>query len=525
MSEPERPNRVAFYAALALIAAGVCVCVGWELRVGVLRGESFGTFVSPNAALLFILVGASCLLQLSSRTILVRTGQAVGVLVAFFAAAFLVEYLLGADFSIDARFLSNRLSDWTVRTPRGRPALTTVLAFFFAGGGLVGLRMQRAGHASDWCAALVASVSYLGVVGYGYGLPKLYGGVMALPTAILLGIVALALCTARADSIVTSREAGGVAFRRVITPLLVLMPLLGFIRVRAQQMFSLSTEMSTALLVVVTVFLFAAITAHTAGVLNELDLKRKQFEHSLIRAEKLAAAGRLSATIAHEVNNPLAAVMNLLYLARTAGSDVTSAEYIRAAEDELRRVAEIAKRTLGFYRDDTRPVDVNLSILTREVVDIFQREMSGSQIQVDTDLQSDANVRARPGEIRQIISNLLRNAIDAVQKEETPRIVVTVREHFGLVELVVGDKGCGIPREQLHRIFEPFFTTKKDVGTGLGLYMSQQLAKKNDGSLRVESFIQSEKGGTTFYLTLPVAVSKRKPPAQARLSTGQSAGT
>ncbi len=506
----ERPNAVATCSAVALIVGGALVCIGWEFRISILRGEFFGTFVSPNAALLFILVGTSCLLQLNSKTLFVRTGQAIGILIAFFAALMLMEHLLGGDFGIDRVFLSHRLGDWKLPSPPGRIALPTLSAFLFTGIGLISIRTNRVGHATEWCSAAIAAISYLAFVGYGYSLPKLYGGLMALPTAVLLGIVAIALSTVRSDSVVTSKEAGGVAFRRVITPLLILMPLLGFIRIQIQQTFSLSLQMGTALLVVATVFLFAAITAHTAGVLNELDLKRKRAEESLIRAEKLAAAGRLSATIAHEINNPLASVTNLLYLARTADDPDKSSEYIRTAEDELRRAAEIAKRTLAFYRDDTQPVDVNLSILAREVLDRFHSRLSGAQIRIETDLRSTANVRARPGEIRQILANLLVNAIDAVESGSDRSIGIAVRDSSGSVQLVVRDNGVGIPSEQLHRVFEPFFTTKKDVGTGLGLYVSRQLAEKNGGYLQLESSTDSSNRGTAFYLTLPIASSAAK---------------
>ncbi len=501
----DRPSRVGRYAAWALIAAGALVCLGWELRIGVLKGQSFGTFVSPNAALAFLLIGASCLFQLSSRSALVRLGQAIGILIALFSAATILEYLLRVDLRIDHLFLSNRLSDWTLPTPPGRAALPTMLALLFSGIGLVTIRIHQAGRAADWCAGVVAIVAYLGFVGYGYKLPKLYGGLMALPTAVLLGVAAVALATLRSGSVVTSKGAGGVVFRRVITPLLVLMPLLGFIKIWAQQKFSITLEMGTALFVVVVVFLFAGITAHTAGVINALDAKRKRAEESLIRAEKLAAAGRLSATIAHEVNNPLACVMNLLFLARTADSAAKTGEYICVAEDELRRAAEIAKRTLGFYRDDSQPLDVDLAALAREVLELFQGKASALEIRMETDLQPTPNVRARPGEIRQIIGNLLGNAIDAVQAEKQPEITLAVRERGGVAQLLVRDNGHGVPEAQQHRIFEPFFTTKKDVGTGLGLYMSRQLAEKNGGALRFESSTRSDRRGTTLCLTLPLA--------------------
>jgi C4-dicarboxylate-specific signal transduction histidine kinase len=136
-----------------------------------------------------------------------------------------------------------------------------------------------------------------------------------------------------------------------------------------------------------------------------------------------------------------------------------------------------------------------------------------SQIQVNAHFYSPGAVHARAGEIRQIIGNLIGNAIDAVRGSEAPEITVTVQEGSDGVELSVGDNGCGVPRENLEQIFTPFFTTKKDVGTGLGLYVSRQLAEKNGGSLLVESPTIEGFAGTRFMLMLPLA---------APLSPGQA---
>jgi C4-dicarboxylate-specific signal transduction histidine kinase len=264
--------------------------------------------------------------------------------------------------------------------------------------------------------------------------------------------------------------------------------------------------MGTVLLVVVTVFVFTAIAAHTATVLNVLDTQRKRAEEQLIRSEKLAAAGRLSATIAHEVNNPLASIMNLLYLAQTAPSSEKTMEHIRAAETELKRASSITKRTLGFYKDETKPQELSLSELVQEVLN-FHESLLKSQIQVNTIFYCPGVVCARAGEIRQIIGNLLGNAIDAVQGYEEPEITITIQEISDGMELSVGDNGSGVPRENLEQIFTPFFTTKKDVGTGLGLYVSRQLAEKNGGSLRVESSTVKGFAGTRFILMLPAPLT------------------
>jgi signal transduction histidine kinase len=252
------------------------------------------------------------------------------------------------------------------------------------------------------------------------------------------------------------------------------------------------------------VFVFTAITAHTATVLNVLDTLRKRAEEQLVRSEKLAAAGRLSATIAHEVNNPLASVMNLLYLAQTEHSSEKVMGYLRSADTELKRASSIIKRTLGFYKDEANPEHLSLSDLVKEVLDLHDSSLK-SQIQVNAHFYSPGVVYARAGEIRQIIGNLLGNAIDAVQGYDEPEITVTVQETSDGVELSVGDNGPGVPRENLEQIFTPFFTTKKDVGTGLGLYVSRQLAEKSGGSLRVESSTIKRFAGTRFILMLPLA--------------------
>ncbi len=513
----DRANRVARYTASALIAGGALVYMGWELRLGVLTGRSFGNLVPPNAALLFALIGASCLLQLSRKHSCVKGGQAIGLAVAGFSAATMAQYFSHADLGIDRILLFNRLSDWVLPTPPGRMALLTSFALLVAGLGLVSLQTRRGAPVAEGSAALVATISYLGFVGYAYRLPTLYGGLMALHTTILLALVALCLSTARSDSIVTSKQAGGVVFRRVIAPLLLLMPLLGFIEIQIQQVFSLRLEMATALLVVVAVLLFAGITAHTAGVVNAIDIERKRAEASLIRAEKLAAAGRLSATIAHEINNPLASVMNLLYLAKTTDSPAKNSEYIQMAEDELRRAAEIAKRTLGFYREDSQPQNVSLAAIAREVLELFRGKILALRLRLETDLDSAVTVRARPGELRQIIANLIGNAIDAIERENEPRITVAVRDSLGAAQLLVCDNGCGIQPSQQDRVFEPFFTTKPNVGTGLGLYLARELAEKNGGALQLESSVSSDQHGTTFYLTLPVASSVPKPTVLRRV--------
>jgi signal transduction histidine kinase len=201
--------------------------------------------------------------------------------------------------------------------------------------------------------------------------------------------------------------------------------------------------------------------------------------------------------------------MNLLYLAKTGCCSQTTIEYIRSAEAEVRRASAMTTRALGFYKDETKPQKLNLQELVNEILENdFLQKLLNAKIQVNTHFHSTERVYARLGEIRQIISNLVGNAIDALQTSEKPEITVIVRENFREVELFVGDNGSGVPTEIAEEIFMPFFTTKRDVGTGLGLHISRELAQKNGGALCLESSIENGPTRTSFKLVLPTACER-----------------
>jgi PAS domain S-box-containing protein len=232
---------------------------------------------------------------------------------------------------------------------------------------------------------------------------------------------------------------------------------------------------------------------------------RKLAEDALRRSEKLATAGRLAATIAHEINNPLEAITNLLFLIKNepAGSQQIQS-FIEMADHELRRVSHITRQTLGFYRESTGPTRFELRAVVDDVLSLLSRRTSAKHLEVRRELEAPGMIVAPQGEVRQIVANLLTNALDATQQG---CIIVRVRERRALkdsakfVTLTVADSGQGISRDNLQRLFEPFFTTKKDVGTGLGLWVSRELVQKNSGSIRVRS---REGSGTVFRVTLPV---------------------
>jgi PAS domain S-box-containing protein len=229
--------------------------------------------------------------------------------------------------------------------------------------------------------------------------------------------------------------------------------------------------------------------------------ERKQGEEALRNSEKIAATGKLAATIAHEINNPLEAVTNLLFLALGAaepGSD--SHQFLGQAQDELERVAAIVRQTLTFYRGTSVPVSIDLSALVRETLPLFERRFSARNIQIVRNIADPVVVVAIEGEIRQIVTNLVANALDAVDPGGS--IWINLGREDAFARLVIRDNGHGIPPDVMEQLFQPLFTTRTGSGTGLGLWVSRELARKNAGTIECSSPGAGQ--GATFILSLPV---------------------
>jgi signal transduction histidine kinase len=226
--------------------------------------------------------------------------------------------------------------------------------------------------------------------------------------------------------------------------------------------------------------------------------ERARAEVALIKTERLATAGRLAATIAHEINNPLEAVTNLIYLARSAPAG-KSRRYLKMVEEELGRISHITKMTLGFYRDTGAPSQVDIGELVREVLALYESKLHAKNIRVQTELEYPQTVLGSKGELRQVIANLVANALDVLPNGGA--LTLSATQVQGAVQFSVADNGSGIPAENLSRIFEPFFTTKAESGTGLGLWVSRQIVEKHGGSITVES----GPAGTRFIILLPAA--------------------
>ena len=247
------------------------------------------------------------------------------------------------------------------------------------------------------------------------------------------------------------------------------------------------------------------------GTLQDIT-DRKQQEHSLRTSEKLAATGRLAATIAHEINNPLEAVTNLIYLARTDPAVPVAIErLLETADNELARVSHIAQQTLGFYRDTTRPVTIDMNDLLGAVVELFGRKLIGKRLRCTLDLEPGLSVTGLQGEIRQVVSNLLVNAIDA-SPTTGAHIRIRGRRRFCNgnrgVAVLISDQGTGIPKEVGRRLFTPFVTTKQSLGTGLGLWVTRGMVEKHGGSVHFRSRTELP-SGTVFRVFLPESADAR----------------
>lgn len=256
---------------------------------------------------------------------------------------------------------------------------------------------------------------------------------------------------------------------------------------------------------------------------------RKAAEEALRHSEKLAATGHLAASIAHEINNPLAAVTNALYILRTtAGMPSSALEYVRTAELELSRVVHITRQTLGFYREISSPVIVDVPRLLDEALAAFAGKIEKNNVTVHKWYGHAGSLPAFPSELRQVFSNLVMNALEAVG--EDGKVSVRVRsvhdsdDQPGL-RITVADNGAGIAPENLPHIFEPFFTTKDSKGTGLGLWVSQGIVQKHGGWIRVRSSRRPEHHGTCFGIFLPVAVETATFAAPAGVTLSEPAST
>jgi PAS domain S-box-containing protein len=238
--------------------------------------------------------------------------------------------------------------------------------------------------------------------------------------------------------------------------------------------------------------------------ITELRLAQK----AAIEAERQAAAGRMAGTIAHEINNPLEAVTNFIYLAMTTeGVPEDAIRYLQIADREMGRAAQISRQTLGFYRSGSKRKWVSVSELFEDVLTMYSRKIRARQLTVRIAVDPSLEAHGKDGELRQVLSNLTANAVDASRQGGT----LWLRAHRtrnwksggeNCLRITLADNGLGMAPEVKGRIFVPFFTTKSGSGTGLGLWVTKCLIEQQGGHIHFRSR-QGERSGTVMSFVLP----------------------
>ncbi len=251
-----------------------------------------------------------------------------------------------------------------------------------------------------------------------------------------------------------------------------------------------------------------AVSGAVAAI-SDID-RSKRAEEALVKSEKLAAVGRLAASISHEINNPLEAVTNLLYLVEQNARSTAASQFAIKAQEELARVSHIVTQTLRFHRQSSGPQWIAITELIEPVIALLKGRIGNSNVHLDLQYRMDCRIFCRDGDIRQVLTNLIGNAIDSMRAGGR-LIVRSAGTHLPKtncpgVRISIADTGHGIPKGAMRRIFEPFYTTKGDGGTGLGLWISQEIVKRNQGTLQIRSRTAIPNSGTVASLSLPLEV-------------------
>lgn len=241
---------------------------------------------------------------------------------------------------------------------------------------------------------------------------------------------------------------------------------------------------------------------------REYLLQCRKAEKALLQSEKLAVAGRLAASIAHEINNPLESVTNLLFLIGASSSLEESKRYSEIAMGELARVSEIAIHTLKFFRQLSKPTTVYLTELVDSALVLYHARLISARVVVKKDFRACPPITAMAGELRQVIVNLVGNAVDAMRAGGTLNIRIDRAREYSNgsrpgMRITIADSGSGIPPEIRNRLFEPFVSSKGETGTGLGLWVSSEIVRKHGGTIKFKSSSSRPSTGTVFSIFLP----------------------
>jgi PAS domain S-box-containing protein len=235
---------------------------------------------------------------------------------------------------------------------------------------------------------------------------------------------------------------------------------------------------------------------------------RRETEMAIRTTEKLAAISRMATSLAHDINNPLASITNLLFLLENEKLSLDGRQYLATAQRELSRVTQISAQALGFYRSNGEPVWVSVAAILDDALALYQNRCRTLQVKVLRDYEPSSNIYCHPGELRQVMINLIGNALDAMRSGGKLRLRVRrttdwVTHRQGL-RITVADTGDGMNAETRSQLFEPFFRTSKPIGTGMGLWMCADIVSKYDGRISVKSSDTRKHNGSVFSLFLPL---------------------
>jgi signal transduction histidine kinase len=365
-------------------------------------------------------------------------------------------------------------------------------------------------------------IAVLAAIGHIYGVPLLYGfearNAMAFVTSITLMLIGCGILFAVAQGgwmgVVLRVDAAGLLARSIFLFSFLAVPLIGWIAVFTESRKILSAAFGTSILVVTVLLIITTTVFRSASEIRRLERERRTAEDQLRQAEKLAVTGRLAATLAHEVNNPLEAVTNILYLLdHDPGLAAQSRQFLTMAQEELSRVSHITRQTLAFYREPVSPAVIRPADLVRQTVAMFEPKLLAKNLHLSVLDLMQGEVTFFPGEFKQIVTNLLSNAMDASARGGT--IALRVRATHSWMgrgergfRVTVSDNGSGIDQDHRPKLFQPFFTTKGQKGTGLGLWVTLGLVQKHGGHLRMRTSTKAAHRGTTFSFFLPAEVRK-----------------
>jgi PAS domain S-box-containing protein len=246
----------------------------------------------------------------------------------------------------------------------------------------------------------------------------------------------------------------------------------------------------------------------------------RQAEQALRNADKLALAGRMSASIAHEINNPLEALTNLLYLIQQEEIAPQGRDYLELAQSELARVTRIVSQTLGFFRGGIEPAPSQLSEIAESAIALHAGRLLVSNLATETSFLPVMPLLCHPGEMRQLVANLLNNALDSMPAKG--RLSLRIRPATNPtgtsgIRLTVADTGTGMTAKTQRLLFEPFYTTKGSAGTGLGLWVTQQIVRHHKGRISVRSSQNPNHHGTVFSIFFPYPEAMSQPSNQEPL--------